>query len=1203
MSLEVKINLYELANKIVESARAVEIACRRGEPLCHEENIRVRIEELLKEYAWSKVGVPSPILEYRVDVGTYAKHYGRIDSLYGLVLFEYKKPYPGLNVPSVRSNAIDKVVREYIPGLLRDEQIQTLVRRIKDKGLVPYISAIITDGLRVIFIEYNVETKSYKVDPEIGCHDLNPHTVRRIIRTVLASWKRKLDAKLLSSEFGYASNIAKRAVRILYKKIENPGSNKTKKLFDEWVKLISQAYPVTSPSLREIASYYGFTATEMDKVDGAKLFYAIQTYYSIILKLLAAEVASRFYDAALTSFIEELKRVADQPTQLLSYMSLLENGYVYSWYGIKNFLEGGMFSWYLDEWDEDVYKIIKDVIDILSQFDVEFLTLNPSLARDMFKLLYEELIPREEIRKFLGFYTTPDWLAELILDELGIKYDEFINVEKQGKDPLGLKYLDPAVGTGTFLTLIIQRIGYYLIKRYSKNGIIDPEIARNALKKIIRNVVGFDIDALAVLTARTNYLIALAATGLLEHKGGELIEIPIYSANSVITAEETRDKQLVTVSGRTETVEVVKIDTTVDTFFIPLRLLKGGVVLDLLSELRECIENKLPFSNPRVKEILEKYELTPFEAKVLEDGLYNKLLKLEKENLDKVWIPIIKSHIVPIIFKERFDYVVGNPPWIPIRDIADVKYQSLVKSLAKDYYSLVLDEKLMPHIEMATLFFVRTMHLYLKDGGLIGFVMPKAIYSGDHHDRFRRNEVNVVSYKFIKLLDCEKVEPLFYAPACAIIALKGGKTDYPVPALIVKGRLPRDRHKIISLLEAEKHLEFKEEKLYLNAVGERSYLSYVKLGKIKEIRSDYYEDFYQGATIVPQPCWFVDIVDIPSQEIVIVKTSKRAIIRTQTSGSPYKGITIGPLPVEKHYLYGVFTSNEIVPFAHLEPNIAVLPIRARANSYEVLEKEAIKGKGHVYMYKWLEEVEKIWKNIRKEKEKRFNIYEWLNFQNKLTNQNPSAKYAVVYARAATNMVSAIIDISKVLQGFTYGNIKINGVVFDNTLYRYYTDDEDEAFYLCAVLNSSILDTLVEPMKPPSKGGKRWAKDFHKKPLEFPIPKYDPSNELHKKLMELGREATEKAWKALDSLLREKYGKSLKTKGFLDYKELGGLRDEIRAELKDILSEIDSLVLELFAESGVSISKGASGEEGKKRSRKNIGKTLTLDIFFKKASTP
>jgi len=43
------------------------------------------------------------------------------------------------------------------------------MKRMKDKGLIPYILAVIIDRLKVVFIECNVETESYEVDPEIGC--------------------------------------------------------------------------------------------------------------------------------------------------------------------------------------------------------------------------------------------------------------------------------------------------------------------------------------------------------------------------------------------------------------------------------------------------------------------------------------------------------------------------------------------------------------------------------------------------------------------------------------------------------------------------------------------------------------------------------------------------------------------------------------------------------------------------------------------------------------------------------------------------------------------------------------------------------------------------------------------------------------------------------------------------------------------------
>ena len=54
------------------------------------------------------------------------------------------------------------------------------------------------------------------------------------------------------------------------------------------------------------------------------------------------------------------------------------------------------------------------------------------------------------------------------------------------------------------------------------------------LPKILNNVVGFDLNPLAVMAARTNYLIALRE---ILRFGGE-IEIPVYLCDSIMTPAE-----------------------------------------------------------------------------------------------------------------------------------------------------------------------------------------------------------------------------------------------------------------------------------------------------------------------------------------------------------------------------------------------------------------------------------------------------------------------------------------------------------------------------------------------------------------------------------------------------------------------------------------------------------------------------------------
>lgn len=53
------------------------------------------------------------------------------------------------------------------------------------------------------------------------------------------------------------------------------------------------------------------------------------------------------------------------------------------------------------------------------------------------------------------------------------------------------------------------------------------------LRKICQNIVGIDLNPLAVIAARTNYLLALGP--LLAHRGQDPLEIPVYLADSVMT--------------------------------------------------------------------------------------------------------------------------------------------------------------------------------------------------------------------------------------------------------------------------------------------------------------------------------------------------------------------------------------------------------------------------------------------------------------------------------------------------------------------------------------------------------------------------------------------------------------------------------------------------------------------------------------------
>ncbi|MFP3216638.1 MAG: hypothetical protein RXP99_05010, partial [Vulcanisaeta sp.] len=1102
-------SLQEIVDRIREVARKYELRCQKGDPGCSERNFMSEVEDILKREVWDRLGV-KPEYEYRVhvDEGFVGRHYGRIDAYYGLVIFEYKKPHPGLREASVRDAAIEQV-RDYIKGLLNDENTKAIINKIKNAGFSPLITGVILDGYHVIFVEYNVDTEDLKLDPEVGVYELDYDVLRRIIRAVLASWRKKLDAKLLAADFGYESETAKRAVKALYNaltKALDSENERVRALFEEWMKLASMVYPINTADLAQLARDYGITG---DRIDGSALFFAIETYYALVLKLIAAEVASRFYDSALMSFIHTLKREIGDEETLRNRLKMFEEGGPTAWYGISNLLEGQLFSWYLDAWSGDVYKAVKEVVEKLSEYDVESLTLNPQWARDVFKLLYEELVPRREVRQRMGIYTTPDWLAELILDNLDLTVDKMAKMRNDGKDPLDIRVLDSGVGTGTFLTLYIQRVGEYLRKIYG--GSIPPKDAEEALRKVVRNVVGFDIEVLALMTARANYLIALASAGLLQYKGGGAVEIPIYMANSVVPAELMSSKVLV----KDGTVEVVKIPTSICDcgektkccFMLPARLVMSGLANDVLNEMLNGLRKDLDYV--RLRRVLrEKFGLEDAEDEVLRE-FYEKLLELRRRGVDDVWIPVIKSYVLPVLYRKSFDYMIGNPPWLSFRFLADPSYQEIIKSIIKDVYALTEEEHLITQMEMAALFLARAVDYYAKDGGKVGFVMPKSIYSADQHHNIRIGATRA-HIAFRKIIDCENVQPLFYVPAIAVIAERG-TTNWPIEATVISGRLPEDRHKVMPLGEAVRQLKIEEKKLFLNSVGSRTFLDYSEF-KLKAKRSDYYDDFFQGATIVPQGLWFVRIVDASSPNFVIVETNRA---RVEERG--YVSVSIGPLPVEREFIYGILTSAEVVPFCHLPPNLAVLPIMRRGGGYEIIQRPKAQASGKAHLARYLEEVEREWARVRTERQRDTSVYEWLNYQNKLTKQNPNLRYKVVYLRSGTNLAATVVVDEPYLVKVGSSEVKVNGIIIHTTLYLYQTNNEDEAHYLTAVLNSSILNELVKPMQTKGAYGPR---DFHKKPLEFPIPRYESNNQVHRRLSELGKEAREAVCRELDRVLKE-----------------------------------------------------------------------------------
>jgi hypothetical protein len=73
----------------------------------------------------------------------------------------------------------------------------------------------------------------------------------------------------------------------------------------------------------------------------------------------------------------------------------LEEGGIFARLGITNFMEADYFAWYLDEWDEQLQGCIMGIINKLSNYDPSAAELEPERIRDLFKRLYQNLVPKD----------------------------------------------------------------------------------------------------------------------------------------------------------------------------------------------------------------------------------------------------------------------------------------------------------------------------------------------------------------------------------------------------------------------------------------------------------------------------------------------------------------------------------------------------------------------------------------------------------------------------------------------------------------------------------------------------------------------------------------------------------------------------------------------------------------------------------------
>lgn len=325
---------------------------------------------------------------------------------------------------------------------------------------------------------------------------------------------------------------------------------------------------------------------------------AVESLKSRAIEILR-EAISQKRPSIRTAYDQLMKKIYHESTEELfiyhSLIAIIINAFIEELVGTLPFdILPAVISWWrgmpqIAEIKEEARKIAK--------------RLDPQYRGDIFRELYEAVIPRD-VRRKIGEYYTPMWLVEYIVKRI-VKPEDIV--------------LDPFCGSGSFLVA-----SFYHKVQHGR----EPE-------KAMKEVMGFDINPIAVAVARANLVIAFS-------KYTKNIPYPRVFLGDYATGEPYDLPELKRLSGITK--------------MLPPNL-RPEHVGRLHHDIREYLTRKRT-------DILEEIcnELFGENGKTAFNNIVFAIDLLVKKYGDGVWAELITSIFVSRI-SVKPNVIVTNPPW------------------------------------------------------------------------------------------------------------------------------------------------------------------------------------------------------------------------------------------------------------------------------------------------------------------------------------------------------------------------------------------------------------------------------------------------------------------------------------------------------------------------------------------------------------
>ena len=727
--------------------------------------------------------------------------------------------------------------------------------------------------------------------------------------------------------------------------------------------------------------------------------------------------------------------------------------------GLHGVVESDFFAWPIEV---GATSLIKTIARRVARFDWS------SPPSDIAATLYQTVIPASE-RRQLGEYYTPRWLAKAIVKEIVT-------------DPVNQRVLDPSCGSGTFIAECVE----HFLEAAKQQKVPDTKI----FEMLREAVTGIDVHPVATHLARAAWVIA--ARPAIAQSVKTAVTVPIYLGDSLQLRYQSRDMfaaQNVTISVRDED------DTEL---LFPISLVSRAESFDqMMVDIADYIESG---QDPQLA-LQDVVGLSDRELETL-SATIDKLQELHSKGRDHIWAYYTRNLVRPItLARNKVDVIVGNPPWINYNQTTDILRDELVYQ-SRNVYGIWAGGHYATHQDVASLFYARSVDLYLRDGGLIGMVMPHSALQAGQHAKWRKGEWKSrggarmlhVNFQVRKAWDLEQLEPNDF---------------FPVPSSVVFAQRRGEEGKARPLAGTVRQ--------WVGATGSAS-VRRVDMA-ITDTSGDHVSPYAKltrnGATLFPRVLFFVNEAPNPATVSVsdtITTDPRRGVYDKE----PWKSLDLPALngnTIEEEHLFDAYLGETLVPYATLDPLKVLLPIKRGSTTIEhapdIPGGLALNSMGRRMRNRW-SAVNHAWEeNTRVGYQltliERLDYYGNLSAQLTWCRESSEDSIRIAYAGSGTPTATVVSSEQSII---------------DYTLFWLNSGSLDEGHYLTAIINSDLLYEQLKPLMPKGQFG---ARHVQKHLWRLPIPGFDASDSTHVAVSDAGRKAAVGVERELGNL-RQRYAR-------------------------------------------------------------------------------